>query len=121
MQGAVLRKAVITQRGVTHSALPKHKSRHPSPVELLNSARQHNKSQTPPPTGRERKIIAWGTATFVPGNTLSGSEVGLWARHAPASRELEAPQWPHPQVALVEPLGAAHEKQRGWEPGVGPG
>ena len=88
---------------------------------LLNSARQHNKSQTPPPTGRERKIIAWGTATFVPGNTLSGSEVGLWARHAPASRELEAPQWPHPQVALVEPLGAAHVKQRGWEPGVGPG
>ena len=35
--------------------------------------------------------------------------------------ELEAPQWPHPQVALVELLGAAHVKQRGWEPGVGPG
>lgn len=95
-QGAVLRKAVITWRGVTRSALPKHKSRHPSPVGLLNSARQHNKSQTPPPMGRERKIIAWGTATFVGGNMLSGSEVGLGARHAPTSREPEAPQQPHP-------------------------
>ena len=39
--GATLSKAVITQWAITSSGLPKHKSRHPPPVGLLNSAKQH--------------------------------------------------------------------------------
>ena len=40
-QGATLRKAVITQQAIARSCLSKHKSRHPPPVGLLNSAKQH--------------------------------------------------------------------------------
>lgn len=121
-QGAALRKAVIAQQEVTRSALPRHKSRHPSPAGLLNSARQHNKSQTPPPMGRERKIIAWGTATFVPGTMLSGSEVGLGAHHAPASWEPEALQQPHPcrwpwQSPSEPPTRSRRDGSREWGQG----
>ena len=81
-----------------------------------------NKSQTPPPTGREGKIITSGMAAFVPGNTLSGTEVGLRAHHTPASWGLEAPQRPCPcRQSWQSPPEPAHVKLRQQEQGAGPG
>lgn len=80
-EGTAVRKAVIMQWAVTCSALPKHKSRHPPPVGLLSSAKQHTNHEQalrvlpgavasaparPSPGGMAAATSSWTRASAVP-------------------------------------------------------
>lgn len=60
------------------------------------SCRAANKSQTPPPAGRRGEIFMWVQQPSCRETRLSGSQVGLGARHTSASQGTEARLSPCP-------------------------
>lgn len=83
---------------ITRLSRPRAQQQAPVSCRAAESCQAANKSQTPPPAGRRGEIFMWVQQPSCRETWLSGSQVGLGARHTSASQGTEARPSPCPRA-----------------------